>query len=1263
MASLRRILCLTLALLVLTGARTSPLAGAQEPLPATWTHTTQADWMAGSRDHLDVRGLDALGTPFGLDRDPRGAIRLRSQPGAWDKHPASPVIVPGAEGAWDDAVISEAKVVYDGAQFHMWYAGRKRGPPGLKMPMDIGYAISQDGLRWTKPQPGAVLVRGPLGGYDENMITAPAVLYDGERFHMWYGAVDFGGDWSINYATSTDGVRWLKSDANPLLVETHDARWDADYVSEPSVLYNGTGFEMWYNGASVADDTKETVIGHATSPDGVDWTRSSADRPAFDVGADGAWDDYAVARAHVLYDGEQYKLWYEGHSGGTWRIGYATSTDGIEWARDPRNPIVDLGPEGAWDSQVASEPFVLYDGQTYRLYHSGYDGDQYRVGMVTAPAVYAPQGVYVSAPISSETPIEWGTLTVDAAVHAPTALRVQVATSHDGETWDPWTLAASDLISGVNHIDLTSLGLPQTRYLRYQIVLSTADPAVSPLVREVMIAEATPDFAVAISPPALSLFPGERGIISVSLSALRGYAGPVTLEIDSPAPDLDTAWPANPVIPPASIQVTVGVRAGAQAGEIPVQISARGGELVHHASLTVSVAAPAATPTAAPTPTSVPTPTPPISPPPPAPTDAAPLRLGVGLIAGSIGVALVWTVALIALRPRKGATRRARWWRHWGWAILLLAALGAGLYQSWQYVLQRRAAWEAVQSGIPRGVFAAGIDAGGLTVDDLRAAVEARAAAATEREIVVRYGDRTTSLATAELGIQTNAAEIVSQAAALRAAQPTPTLRDLLTGDPPRVDVRLPLTYTFDLTRLDPWVEALAHEVETPPSEHAWDPDTLIFAQGKAGIALDAEGARAALQSAVLDPAVGAVELPLTPLAPAPWDEDEIAARVAPAAAQWSEPPLPASVQPVTIPFDYERWIGPGTPAADWEPTRPMTGYAFLPGRMGWALDVAAVEEQLAQAIAAGAPVAGTRAFVPLAPEPLTLADIEPALLEIAAHFDGFTGLYVQDLQSGSEIRHNTYVTTSGMSMLKVAIMVTAYRTLPRPFSAELQDAIAQMTAHSINEKSNDVILQIGQGDFATGLERVNETLQALDMRQTYIASGYRVEGGPSHERIPVPDRPAAEVPPEERVDLYPDPSMQTSLADQVLLFQALYHGAQGEGALLAAFPALSAQDCQEMFDLLKGNPTRTLLGPGFGDDVPLAHKNGFGGGAATDERMDVGIVWPPDGRPYLVGLYQWDDQPWIHWLRVWPQQIELSATLYGYFTMAPPGPAPAMPE
>lgn len=640
------------------------------------------------------------------------------------------------------------------------------------------------------------------------------------------------------------------------------------------------------------------------------------------------------------------------------------------------------------------------------------------------------------------------------------------------------------------------------------------------------------------------------------------------------------------------------------------------------------------------------------------------LWLGLGLAGAGVVIGLFWGLLLAVVRPLRrttvGPVRRRPWWRSPIWAVVWLGLIAGGAYTSWRYVERRREAWSAYQTGIPVGVQVAGIDAAGMTEAELRAEVEARAVAPYRRAIEVRYADRVTTLRTDELGLQTNAEEIVAQA-----AQVTPelTFQEFLLRDPEPLDVQLALTYTFDLGRIEPWVEARAAEVEYPAEEHQWDAEALTFTRGRAGLALDRTASLEALRAAVPDLTVREVELPVAAVEPQEWDDAEIAACVAEAETIWNEPPLPAATEQITIPFDRERWIGPNTPASDWEPTRPMTVYTFLPGRIGWALDADVVSQGLRRALESEAPSVTVRAFRDVPPEPLTLEAIKPELLEVLGHFDGFGGLYVQDLASGEEIRHNTHVTTSGMSMIKVAIMVTAYRTLPRPYDEQLQDAIAQMIAHSINAKSNAVILAVGGGDFQAGLMQVNETMQALGMAQSYIVSGYRVEGGTAYPRIEVPERVPVEVPPDEQVDLLSDPTMQTSLSDQAMLFEALYRGAEGEGKLLEVYPQLTPADCEEMLELLKRNPTRTLLGPGFADDVPLAHKNGFGGGASTDERMDVGIVWPPEGRPYLIGLYQWDNQAWIHWLRVWPQQIELSTMLYDYFTMPPPQPSRTKPR
>ena len=135
-------------------------------------------------------------------------------------------------------------------------------------------------------------------------------------------------------------------------------------------------------------------------------------------------------------------MWYEGHDGRTWRIGMPPRPTASSGPNSPDNPIVDLGPEGAWNSQVSSEPYVLFDGQTYRLWHSGYDGDRYRVGLVTAPAVYEREGVLISAPFSSTQPIEWGTLTADLSLPPGTGVQIEVSTGNDGEAWGEWVPVA-----------------------------------------------------------------------------------------------------------------------------------------------------------------------------------------------------------------------------------------------------------------------------------------------------------------------------------------------------------------------------------------------------------------------------------------------------------------------------------------------------------------------------------------------------------------------------------------------------------------------------------------------------------------------------------------------------------------------------------------------------------------------------------------------------------------------------------------------------
>ncbi|UCG68632.1 MAG: hypothetical protein JSV09_12610, partial [Thermoplasmata archaeon] len=178
-----------------------------------------------------------------------------------------------------------------------------------------------------------------------------------------------GSNVRIGYANSTDGLTWKKYTGNPVLHLGSPGSWEDFNVHYPMVLYNGTTYQMWYSGF----DDWNYRIGYATSPDGLTWTKYGGN-PVMDMGAIGSWEDTYVAQASVIYEGATYHMWYSGlDSFGEGRTGYATSSDGISWSKYAGNPVLDLGSPGSWDDNRAYTPNVIFDGSLYHMWYSGHD--------------------------------------------------------------------------------------------------------------------------------------------------------------------------------------------------------------------------------------------------------------------------------------------------------------------------------------------------------------------------------------------------------------------------------------------------------------------------------------------------------------------------------------------------------------------------------------------------------------------------------------------------------------------------------------------------------------------------------------------------------------------------------------------------------------------------------------------------------------------------------------------------------------------------
>ena len=296
----------------------------------------------------------------------------------WVKYPGNPVLDVGGSGIWDDYHVAQATVLFDGTEYRMWYSGND----GLNY--RIGLATSADGLTWVKYHANPVLDIGERGTWEDANVYKPIVLFNGTEYQMWYTGYD-GTSWRIGYATSFDGIVWQKYHANPVLGPGASGTWDGDGVAHPAVLFDGTEYQMWYTGYDGTNDR----IGYATSFDGIVWQKYTQN-PVLNLGASGTWDDYFVLQPNVLFDGMEYQMWYTGSDETNWRIGYATSTDGIVWEKYPANPVLNLGESGTWDDNHVLAPAVLFDGMMYHLWYTGNNESTNRLGYATNVAPTFP---------------------------------------------------------------------------------------------------------------------------------------------------------------------------------------------------------------------------------------------------------------------------------------------------------------------------------------------------------------------------------------------------------------------------------------------------------------------------------------------------------------------------------------------------------------------------------------------------------------------------------------------------------------------------------------------------------------------------------------------------------------------------------------------------------------------------------------------------------------------------------------------------------
>lgn len=225
------------------------------------------------------------------------------------KTPERPVLGMGQLGAFDDNGVTASWIINYQNVKYLYYIGWKPRST-TRFGLMTGLAISEDGGESFRRQSRApILSLTDLEPF--SILTAPCVLKEGDLWKMWYvSCVDWVHEdlprYNIKYAESDDGIEWRQ----PGTVCIDFLSEEETALARPCVLFENDKYRMWY---SYKDPAIGYRMGYAESPDGLHWERMD-EQVGIDIsesGWDSEMIQYPYVFNHkdkkyMLYNGNDY---------------------------------------------------------------------------------------------------------------------------------------------------------------------------------------------------------------------------------------------------------------------------------------------------------------------------------------------------------------------------------------------------------------------------------------------------------------------------------------------------------------------------------------------------------------------------------------------------------------------------------------------------------------------------------------------------------------------------------------------------------------------------------------------------------------------------------------------------------------------------------------------------------------------------------------------------------------------------------------------
>jgi hypothetical protein len=239
-----------------------------------------------------------------------------------------PILPLGDIGTFDDSGIMPSSIINHKGKKYLYYIGWN-GASNVSYRLAIGLAVSDDqGMTFNKISSGPIMDRSI---FDSCLVASPFVRVEGSVFKMWYIS---GTKWEIingkpepyyhiKYASSMDGINWKREGVICIDYDNF-----TQGISRPSIIRTQDKYLIFYSFRNNTDYRVNKIssyrIGFASSTDGLVWTRNDSEI-GIDRSSDG-WDSEMIAYPYVIAHESQYFLFYNGNGFGKSGFGFAVST-------------------------------------------------------------------------------------------------------------------------------------------------------------------------------------------------------------------------------------------------------------------------------------------------------------------------------------------------------------------------------------------------------------------------------------------------------------------------------------------------------------------------------------------------------------------------------------------------------------------------------------------------------------------------------------------------------------------------------------------------------------------------------------------------------------------------------------------------------------------------------------------------------------------------------------------------------------------------